>query len=153
MFIVLNPMNECIKAQLRSFNLNPINWFITIQWRHRETCIWVKIGSDNGVLPEGTEPILEPRHQHTWYWLCRIDKFLSYMRKDFNYYNLARKGLRLMSYLPGTSELRKPSHNGAVPTYNIDQRPGLAQYHTPRKSITFILVWCRNNNETCHSIK
>ena len=26
-----------------------------------------------------------PRHQHPWYWLCRIGKFLSYFRKDFNY--------------------------------------------------------------------
>ena len=24
-------------------------------------------------------------YQHPWYWLCRIGKFLSYLRKDFNY--------------------------------------------------------------------
>ena len=24
-------------------------------------------------------------HQHIWYWLCRICKFLSYTRKNFNY--------------------------------------------------------------------
>ena len=26
-----------------------------------------------------------PGHQHQWYWLCRIDKFLSYLKEDFNY--------------------------------------------------------------------
>ena len=26
-----------------------------------------------------------PGHQHPWYWLYRIGKFLSYIRKDFNY--------------------------------------------------------------------
>ena len=26
-----------------------------------------------------------PGHQHPWYWLCRIGKFLFCMRKDFNY--------------------------------------------------------------------
>ena len=25
-----------------------------------------------------------PKHQHPWYWPCRIGKFLSYMKKDFN---------------------------------------------------------------------
>ena len=28
---------------------------------------------------------VSPGHQHLWYWLCRIDKFLSSIRKDFNY--------------------------------------------------------------------
>ena len=27
----------------------------------------------------------EPGHQQSWYWLCRISRFLSYLRKDFNY--------------------------------------------------------------------
>ena len=26
-----------------------------------------------------------PEHQHIWYWLCRTGKFLSYLRKAFNY--------------------------------------------------------------------
>ena len=26
-----------------------------------------------------------PGHQQPWYWLCRIDRSLSYLRKDFNY--------------------------------------------------------------------
>ena len=26
-----------------------------------------------------------PRHQHPRYWLCRTGKFLSYLRRDFNY--------------------------------------------------------------------
>ena len=26
-----------------------------------------------------------PGHQQPWYWLCRIGRFLSYLRKDFNY--------------------------------------------------------------------
>ena len=29
--------------------------------------------------------LVSPGHQHPWYWLCKIDKFLSYTRKDFNY--------------------------------------------------------------------
>ena len=29
--------------------------------------------------------LTSPRHQHHWYWPCRIGKFLSYVRKDFNY--------------------------------------------------------------------
>ena len=56
--------------------------------------------------------LTSPGHQQPWYWLCRIGRFLSYMRKDFNYLrrinvekwqckymfmfplkNLARKGL------------------------------------------------------------
>ena len=28
--------------------------------------------------------ITSPWHQQPWYWLCRIDRFLSYLRKDFN---------------------------------------------------------------------
>ena len=26
-----------------------------------------------------------PEHQQPWYWLCRIGRSLSYLRKDFNY--------------------------------------------------------------------
>ena len=29
-------------------------------WRHRATQIWVSIGSDNGLLPEGTKPLSDP---------------------------------------------------------------------------------------------
>ena len=29
--------------------------------------------------------LASPGHQHPWFWLCRIGKFLSYTRKDFNY--------------------------------------------------------------------
>ena len=28
--------------------------------------------------------LVSPGHQHPWYWLCRIGKFLSYLRKDFS---------------------------------------------------------------------
>ena len=27
--------------------------------------------------------LVSPKHQHPWYWLCSIGKFLSYARKDF----------------------------------------------------------------------
>ena len=29
--------------------------------------------------------ITSPGHQQPWYWFCRIGRFLSYLRKDFNY--------------------------------------------------------------------
>ena len=29
--------------------------------------------------------LTSPGHQQLWYWLCIIDRFLSYLRKDFNY--------------------------------------------------------------------
>ena len=29
--------------------------------------------------------LTSPGHQKPWYWLCRIGRFLSYLRKDFNY--------------------------------------------------------------------
>ena len=29
--------------------------------------------------------LTSPGHQHPWYWLCRIGRFLSYLRKDFNH--------------------------------------------------------------------
>ena len=29
--------------------------------------------------------LASPGHQQLWYWLCRIGKSLSYLRKDFNY--------------------------------------------------------------------
>ena len=29
--------------------------------------------------------LMSPGHQQPWYWLCRIGRFLSYLRKDFNY--------------------------------------------------------------------
>ena len=29
-------------------------------------------------------PLASPEHQHPWYWLCRINKLLSYLRKYFN---------------------------------------------------------------------
>ena len=29
--------------------------------------------------------LTSPGHQQPWYWLCRIGKFLSYLRNDFNY--------------------------------------------------------------------
>ena len=29
--------------------------------------------------------LTSPGHQQPWFWLCRIGKFLSYLRKDFNY--------------------------------------------------------------------
>ena len=29
--------------------------------------------------------LTSPAHQQPWYWLCRIGRFLSYLRKDFNY--------------------------------------------------------------------
>ena len=32
--------------------------------------------------------LTSPGHQQPWYWLCRIRRFLSYLRKDFN--NLRR---------------------------------------------------------------
>ena len=46
--------------------------------------------------------LASPGHQHPWFWLCRMGKFLYYSRKDFNYLchvslfamkNLAPKGL------------------------------------------------------------
>ena len=29
--------------------------------------------------------LTSPGHQQPWYWLCTIGRFLSYLRKDFNY--------------------------------------------------------------------
>ena len=29
--------------------------------------------------------LMSSGHQQPWYWLCRIGRFLSYLRKDFNY--------------------------------------------------------------------
>ena len=29
--------------------------------------------------------LTSPGHQQPWYWLCRIGRFLFYLRKDFNY--------------------------------------------------------------------
>ena len=29
--------------------------------------------------------LTSPGHQQPWYWLCRIGRFLSYLKKDFNY--------------------------------------------------------------------
>ena len=29
--------------------------------------------------------LASPRYQHPWFWLCKIAKFLSYFRKDFDY--------------------------------------------------------------------
>ena len=29
--------------------------------------------------------LMSPGHQQPWYWLCRIGRFLSYLRKHFNY--------------------------------------------------------------------
>ena len=29
--------------------------------------------------------LMSPGHQQPWYWLCRISRFMSYLRKDFNY--------------------------------------------------------------------
>ena len=29
--------------------------------------------------------LTSPGHQQPWYWLCKIGRFLSYLRKDFNY--------------------------------------------------------------------
>ena len=29
--------------------------------------------------------LTSPGHQQPWYWLCRIGRFLSYLRKDFKY--------------------------------------------------------------------
>ena len=29
--------------------------------------------------------LTSPGHQQPWYWLCRMGRFLSYFRKDFNY--------------------------------------------------------------------
>ena len=29
--------------------------------------------------------LMSPGHQQQWYWLCRIGRSLSYLRKDFNY--------------------------------------------------------------------
>ena len=29
--------------------------------------------------------LTSPGHQQPWYWLCRRGRFLSYLRKDFNY--------------------------------------------------------------------
>ena len=30
-------------------------------------------------------PLTSPGHQQPWYWLCKIGRFLSYLRKDLNY--------------------------------------------------------------------
>ena len=32
--------------------------------------------------------LTSPGHQQPWYWLCKIGRFLSYLRKDFNYLRL-----------------------------------------------------------------
>ena len=32
---------------------------IVAKWHHMATKIWVKIGSDNGLLPDGTKPLPE----------------------------------------------------------------------------------------------
>ena len=36
------------------------------QWRHMLTCIWANIGSGNGLLPDGTKPLPEPRLTSFW---------------------------------------------------------------------------------------
>ena len=37
-----------------------ITWTIEAKWHHMATEIWVNIGSDNGLLPDGTKPLHEP---------------------------------------------------------------------------------------------
>ena len=32
--------------------------------------------------------LTSPEHRQPWYWLCKIGRFLSYLRKDFNYLRL-----------------------------------------------------------------
>ena len=73
--------------------------------------------------------LTSPGHQQPWYWLCIIGRFVSYLRKDFNYLrrinvekwhkykymflfplkNLARKGLRsTMNCYEGQGIARRP---------------------------------------------
>ena len=66
--------------------------------------------------------LTSPEHQQPWYWLCRICRLLSYLRKDFNYMprinvdkwhkmymfmfpltNLARKGLTFQNFWTETA--------------------------------------------------
>ena len=36
------------------------HWGIGEKWGHMATEIWVNIGSGNGLLPDGTEPLPDP---------------------------------------------------------------------------------------------
>ena len=55
--VILNPY--CVGTKLFQFNL--VSWLL-MPWL-----------------------LVSPGHQYPWYWLCKICKFLSYMRKDFYY--------------------------------------------------------------------
>ena len=43
--------------------------------------------------------LTSPGHQQPWYWLCKIGRFLSYLRKDFN---------RVSSHEPSQNSLTFP---------------------------------------------
>ena len=57
--------------------------------------------------------LTSPGHQQPWYWLCRIGRFLSYLRKDFNY---------LCPGLPTSTELPYSGTETGFPVREYGQR-------------------------------
>ena len=80
--------HQWVKSTLQSSNLDNMDLalakvgpVIVAWWCHMVTQIWVNIGSDNGLVPDGTKPLPEPmltNHQggllaFTWgqfHWKC-----------------------------------------------------------------------------------
>ena len=61
--------------------------------------------------------LAKPGHQHTWYWLCRIGKSLSYTTKDFN--NLCHVSVEELDMSTARRQLKSPpwlSGTSAHPT-------------------------------------
>ena len=55
--------DNSIKSPLKSgytYMYAGLNDTFGAKWRHIATEIWVNIGSDNGLLPNGTKPLPEP---------------------------------------------------------------------------------------------
>ena len=82
------PMHICVtrpqwvSSQL-VFRSHSNNWYISLNpYVQGPKSIWfniVKIKVADALAP------CVARHQRPWYWLCRIGKFLCYLRKDFKY--------------------------------------------------------------------
>ena len=67
-----------------------VYWCIYVSFSLNELTLNVRGPSYLG-LPRSISWLLmpwlltSPGHQQPWYWLCRIGRFLSYLRKDFKY--------------------------------------------------------------------
>ena len=98
-----NPSNSSLDKVNHYWNDLDDYRYSVAWWCHRETSIWINIGSGNGLLPDSTKPLVKPMStSHRWALVAfGWGQFLRYLSSK----SLKITHFKSQPHLPGASEL------------------------------------------------